>query len=157
MPLNDSPSHSGPPGVVVVGAASRDRVTDDPRGWRLGGAVSYGALAIARLGLRVAALVGADAEAAEAEELETLREAGVDVRVAALASGPVFENIEGPGGRRQVAYEAADPVAGRGAPARVAFGAGVAARAGGRRAAGRMGGRSAGGRAGGNRLAGPPP
>jgi sugar/nucleoside kinase (ribokinase family) len=110
MPLNDFPSHSGPPAVVVVGAASRDRVTDDPRGWRLGGAVSYGALAIARLGLRVAALVGTDAQAAEAEELETLRESGVDVRVAALASGPVFENIEGPGGRRQVAYEAADPL-----------------------------------------------
>ena len=110
MPLNDPPSHSGPPGVVVVGAASRDRVADDPRGWRLGGAVSYGALAIARLGLRVGALVGTDAQAAEAEELDTLREAGVDVRVAALASGPVFENIEGPGGRRQVAYEAADPL-----------------------------------------------
>jgi hypothetical protein len=72
--------------------------------------VSYGALAIARLGLRVAALVGADAQATKAEELETLRESGVDVRVAALASGPVFENIEGPGGRRQVAYEAADPL-----------------------------------------------
>ena len=111
MPLNDFPSHSGPPAVVVVGAASRDRVTDDPRGWRLGGAVSYGALSIARLGLRVAALVGADAQAAEAEELETLRESGVDVRVVALASGPVFENIEGPGGRRQIAYEAADPLA----------------------------------------------
>ena len=140
MPLNDSPSHSGPPGVVVVGAASRDRVTDDPRGWRLGGAVSYGALAIARLGLRVAALVGTDAQAAEAEELETLRESGVDVRVAALASGPVFENIEGPGGRRQVAYSS-----------------GVAARAGGRRAAGRVGGRSARGCARGSRLAGPAP
>ena len=110
MPQNDSPSHSGPPGVVVVGAASRDRVTDDPRGWRLGGAVSYGALAIARLGLRVAALVGTDVEAAGAEELDSLRDAGVDVRVAPLASGPVFDNIEEPGGRRQVAYAAAAPL-----------------------------------------------
>ena len=110
MPPHDPTPGSGPPGVVVVGAASRDRVADDPRGWRLGGAVSYGALAIARLGLRVAALVGTDAEAADAEELDTLREAGVDVRVAALASGPVFDNIEEPGGRRQVAYEAADPL-----------------------------------------------
>ena len=110
MPPSDPPSSSGPPDVVVIGAASRDRVADDPRGWRLGGAVSYGALAIARLGLRVAALVGADAEAADAEELATLREAGVDVRIAPLASGPVFDNIEEPGGRRQVAYAAASPL-----------------------------------------------
>jgi sugar/nucleoside kinase (ribokinase family) len=110
MPPHDPPSGSGPPGVVVVGAASRDRVADDSRGWRLGGAVSYGALAIARLGLRVAALVGTDAEAADAEELDTLREAGVDVRVVALPSGPVFDNIEEPGGRRQVAHEAASPL-----------------------------------------------
>jgi sugar/nucleoside kinase (ribokinase family) len=96
--------------VVVVGAASRDRVADDPRGWRLGGAVSYGALAVARLGLRAAALIGTDAQAADAEELATLREAGVEVRVAPLASGPVFDNIEEPGGRRQVAYEAAAPL-----------------------------------------------
>ena len=53
MPSSDLPD------IVVVGAASRDRVEDDPRGWRLGGAVSYAALAIARLGLRVGALVGA--------------------------------------------------------------------------------------------------
>jgi sugar/nucleoside kinase (ribokinase family) len=110
MPSHDPPSDSGPPAVVVVGAASRDRVADDPRGWRLGGAVSYGALAIARLGLRVAALVGTDVEAAEAEELDSLRDAGVDVRVAPLASGPVFDNIEEPGGRRQLAYAAAAPL-----------------------------------------------
>ena len=111
MPSDDLTSDSGPPGVVVVGAASRDRVADDPRGWRLGGAVSYGALTIAKLGLRVAALVGTDPAAAGAEELAMLREAGVDVRVAPLASGPVFDNIEEPGGRRQMAYEAAAPLA----------------------------------------------
>jgi sugar/nucleoside kinase (ribokinase family) len=110
MPPSDPPSDSGPPAVVVVGAASRDRVADDPRGWRLGGAVSYGALAIARLGLRVAALIGTDADAAGAGELDSLRDAGVDVRVAALVSGPVFDNIEEPGGRRQVAYAAAAPL-----------------------------------------------
>ncbi len=32
------------PEVVVVGSASRDLVRDDPRGWRLGGGVSYAAL-----------------------------------------------------------------------------------------------------------------
>jgi sugar/nucleoside kinase (ribokinase family) len=118
MPPSDLPD------VVVVGAASRDRVPDDPRGWRLGGAVSYAALAIARLGLRVGALVGADAEAADARELGALRDAGADVRVVPLASGPVFDNIEEPAGRRQVAYSAAAtlpvdavPAAWRGAPA----------------------------------------
>ena len=44
------------PQVVVIGAASRDLVDDDPRGWRLGGGVSYSALALARLGLPVRAL-----------------------------------------------------------------------------------------------------
>ena len=104
MPPSDLPD------VVVVGAASRDRVTDDARGWRLGGAVSYAALAIARLGLRVGALVGADTEAADARELEALRDAGADVRVVPLASGPVFDNIEEPAGRRQVAYSTAAPL-----------------------------------------------
>jgi sugar/nucleoside kinase (ribokinase family) len=118
MPPSDLPD------VVIVGAASRDRVPDDPRGWRLGGAVSYAALAIARLGLRVGALVGADAEAADAHEIDTLRKAGADVRVVPLASGPVFENIEEPAGRRQVAYSTAAaipvdalPAEWRGAPA----------------------------------------
>jgi len=96
--------------VVVVGAASRDLAADDPRGWRLGGAVAYGALTIARLGLRVAALVGADPDAARAEELDRLAGAGVEVVVVPLAHGPVFDNVEEPGGRRQVAHAAADPV-----------------------------------------------
>ena len=50
--------------VVVVGAATRDLTSDDPRGWRLGGAAPYASLTLARLGLRVAALIGADEEAA---------------------------------------------------------------------------------------------
>ena len=104
MPSSDLPD------IVVVGAASRDVVSDDPRGWRLGGAVSYAALAIARLGLRVGALIGADAEAATAAELDILREAGVDVVVVPLASGPVFDNIEEPAGRRQVAHAHATPL-----------------------------------------------
>ena len=35
------------PAVVVVGAACRDLVDDDERGWRLGGGASYSALALA--------------------------------------------------------------------------------------------------------------
>ncbi len=90
-----------PPQIVVVGAASRDLAPADRRGWRLGGAVSYCSLTAARLGLRVGAVMGLDAEAASAEELALLRQAGVDVRPVALEHGPVFENIEGPDGRRR--------------------------------------------------------
>jgi sugar/nucleoside kinase (ribokinase family) len=82
------------PIALVVGAASRDVVADDPRGWRLGGAVAYGSLSLARLGLQVWALVGADREAAGAHELELLRAAGVSIAIADLASGPVFDNAE---------------------------------------------------------------
>ncbi|MEW6226095.1 MAG: PfkB family carbohydrate kinase [Chloroflexota bacterium] len=100
----------GTPSVVVVGAASRDVVEDDPRGWRLGGGVSYCALTLARLGLRVGALVGADAPAARAAELDLLRMAGVDVVIAPLEHGPVFVNRETPNGRVQHAPDVSDPV-----------------------------------------------
>ena len=42
--------------IVHVGSACRDLATDDPRGWRLGGGVTYAALTTARLGLRTAAV-----------------------------------------------------------------------------------------------------
>lgn len=96
--------------VVVVGAASRDIAPDDPRGWRLGGAVTFASLVIARLGLRVAALLGADAEAASTHELDLLREAGVDLHVIPMTHGPVFDNVETPGGRVQRALDVADPL-----------------------------------------------
>jgi sugar/nucleoside kinase (ribokinase family) len=98
------------PAVVVVGAASRDLVHDDPRGWRLGGGVSYAALTLARLGLRVGALIGADRLAAESRELHVLRDAGVEVAVARLDRGPVFINTETPKGRIQHAPQVSDPV-----------------------------------------------
>jgi hypothetical protein len=98
------------PSVVVVGAASRDLVDDDPRGWRLGGGVSYSALTLAKLGLRVGALVGADALAARAAELDLLRIAGVEVVIAPLEHGPVFVNHETPDGRIQHTPEVSDPV-----------------------------------------------
>src|SRR5690349_17239222 len=101
---------SGPPTVVVVGAAARDLVDDDPRGWRLGGGVSYSALVTARLGLPTGALIGVDEEAAGAPELDLLREAGVDVRLVELAHGPVFVNIERPEGRHQLCEDRSDPV-----------------------------------------------
>ena len=103
-------TRSGDPDVVVVGAASRDVDRADPRGWRLGGGVSYGALLAARLGARVAAVVGLDRDASGAAELALLREAGVRVHVTALDEGPVFENVETPFGRRQTCHSASDRI-----------------------------------------------
>ena len=104
------------PTVVVVGSAARDLVDDDPRGWRLGGGVSYSALTTARLGLRTAALVGVDEAASRAAEIDLLRESGVDVRLVPLGHGPVFVNIERPGGRLQLCEDWSDPVSGDAVP-----------------------------------------
>ena len=96
--------------VVHVGSASRDVTSDDPRGWRLGGGVTYAALTTARLGLATGAVVGVDDEAAEAAELDTLREAGVDLLLVRLPEAPVFRNDETPVGRRQTALEVGVPL-----------------------------------------------
>jgi sugar/nucleoside kinase (ribokinase family) len=87
--------------VVHVGSVSRDVTEADARGWRLGGGVAYAALTTARFGLRTAAVVGADALAATAAELDLLREAGADLRIVQLAESPVFRNMESPEGRTQ--------------------------------------------------------
>lgn len=96
--------------MVVVGAASRDIAADDPRGWRLGGAAAYCSLAAARLGLRVGCLLGVDEKASTAVEVAMLEAAGVTVRLAKLEHGPVFENIERDGHRRQRWLSKSDPV-----------------------------------------------
>jgi sugar/nucleoside kinase (ribokinase family) len=98
------------PSIVVVGAAARDITSEDHRGWRLGGGVSYSALTTALLGIPTAALVGVDEIAAEATELELLRAAGVDLRLVPLERGPIFENIETPTGRIQRSHGPSDPV-----------------------------------------------
>lgn len=98
------------PGIVVLGSASRDLVDDDPRGWRLGGGATYSALATARLGWPTAALIGVDAEASVAHELDLLREAGVDLHLARLERAPVFVNIERPTGRVQECIEPGLPL-----------------------------------------------
>jgi sugar/nucleoside kinase (ribokinase family) len=103
-------SPDGPPRIVVVGSAARDIAPDDPRGWRLGGGVSYSALTTARLGVPTGALIGVDEEASRALELDLLRDAGVDVRLVPLEHGPVFDNIETPAGRVQICYDRSDPV-----------------------------------------------
>lgn len=96
--------------VVHVGSACRDVAPDDPRGWRLGGGVTYAALTTARLGLRTAAVVGLDAEAAGAGELETLRDAGVDILPVDLPEGPIYHNVETPHGREQTVVARGVPV-----------------------------------------------
>jgi sugar/nucleoside kinase (ribokinase family) len=100
------------PFVLVAGAASRDITTADPRGWRLGGAVTYGSLTLARLGLRVGVIVGVDAEASRAHELDTIEAAGAIVIRVPLASGPVFEITERPDGRRLRCRSVSDPISG---------------------------------------------
>jgi sugar/nucleoside kinase (ribokinase family) len=99
-----------PPLAIVVGAASRDMAEDDPRGWRLGGGVSYSALTTARLGIPTAAVIGVDEEASRAHELDLLRQAGVDIELVPLEHGPVFVNLERPEGRLQLCLSRSDPV-----------------------------------------------
>jgi sugar/nucleoside kinase (ribokinase family) len=96
--------------VVHVGAACRDVAPDDARGWRLGGGVTYAALTTARLGLATAAVVGVDALTATAEELGVLRDAGVDLLPVPLRDGPVFHNVEAPGGRLQTTVAVGTPL-----------------------------------------------
>jgi len=79
--------------------------------------VSYGALTLAHLGIRTRALIGVDAEAAAAAELEVLRDAGVEVATARLVTGPVFRHIEAAGGRRQQCLAVASRIAPRRLPA----------------------------------------
>ena len=105
------------PLVLVAGAASRDVTANDPRGWRLGGGVTYGSLTLGRLGLRVRAAIGVDDLATGAMELDHLRAAGVEVHLVRLRSGPVFENLESVAGRRQHCLATSDVVAFDGLPA----------------------------------------
>lgn len=96
--------------VVHVGSACRDIAPTDPRGWRIGGGVMYAALTTARLGLRTAAVVGVDAEAAGAHELDMLRDAGVDILRVPLAEGPIYHNVETPNGRVQTCVQPGVPL-----------------------------------------------
>lgn len=96
--------------VVHVGSACRDVDGDDPRGWRLGGGVTFAALTTARLGLRTAAVVGVDAAAHGAREFDALRAAGVDILFVPLDEGPVYHNVETPAGRVQTCVQPGVPL-----------------------------------------------
>ena len=109
---------------LVVGSASRDVTSEDPRGWRLGGPAAFCGLTLARLGLHPRVLLGIDAAAVEAGELDLLREAGADLHLVRLAAGPVFRNRTTPEGRVQDCLEPGMPL-----PARVPVGWGEIGRA----------------------------
>lgn len=96
--------------VLHIGSACRDLDRGDPRGWRLGGGVTYAALTTARLGLRTAAVVGVDADARGASEFDALRAAGVDILFVPLREGPVYHNVETPGGRVQACVQPGVPL-----------------------------------------------
>lgn len=96
--------------IVHLGSACRDVALDDPRGWRLGGGVTYAALTTARLGLRTAAVIGLDDAAADAYEVDLLRTAGVEVLVVPLSEGPVFHNVEAAEGRVQTCVATGVPL-----------------------------------------------
>ena len=96
--------------VVHIGSACRDVVPEGPRGWRLGGGVTYASLTTARLGLRTAAIVGVDATAATASELDMLRDAGVDLLLVPLSEGPIYHNRETPTGRIQTSIAKGIPL-----------------------------------------------
>ncbi len=101
---------------MVVGAAARDLDDTDARGWRLGGGVTYGALACARLGLRTGVVLGVDALAAAAHEIDLLDAAGARVVRVPLTAGPVFHNEERPGGRVQTCHSVSAPIPTRALP-----------------------------------------
>jgi Sugar kinases, ribokinase family len=67
-------------------------------------------MSAARLGVAVRALIGVDAQASRAAELDVLNAAGVDIELVALQRGPVFDNRQTPAGRVQIAYQASDPM-----------------------------------------------
>ena len=98
------------PDAIIVGAATRDLNDEAPLGWLLGGGVTYGALALARLGVRTGVLLGLDDEARTAPELDLIRDAGAEIVEVPLAKGPVFRNTETLAGRVQTCNGPSDPV-----------------------------------------------
>ena len=61
-------------------------------------------------GLRTAAIVGVDATAATASELDMLRDAGVDLLLVPLEEGPIYHNLETPAGRVQTSVATGVPL-----------------------------------------------
>lgn len=100
----------GAPDVIVVGAATRDLTEEDPRGWFLGGGVTFSALALARLGLRIGLIIGLDPTARGAREVELIREAGAEIIEVPLDKGPIFINDESGPERVQTVMSTSDRI-----------------------------------------------
>lgn len=98
------------PDVVVVGAATRDLNDEDARGWLLGGGVTFGALALARMGLHIGVVLGCDEAASRARELDLIRDAGAEIVEVPLERGPVFLNVETLAGRVQTCESTSDAI-----------------------------------------------
>src|SRR5688500_3974264 len=96
--------------VVHVGSACRDIAPEDPRGWRIGDGVMYAALTTVRLGLRTAAVVGVDAEAAGAAELSMLGDAGIEIVQGVLPEGLIYRKVETPAVRVQTCVQPGVPL-----------------------------------------------
>lgn len=105
-----SPTRRAGPDIVHVGSACRDVAPDDPRGWRLGGGVTYATMTTARLGLRTAAVIGVDETARDASELDRMRDAGAEIMLVALAEGPIYHNVETATGRIQTCVRTGVPL-----------------------------------------------
>ena len=97
--------------VLHLGSASRDLTDADPRGWRLGGGVTYAALTTARLGLQDGRSGGRGPSRCDGRTSSTCSaEAGVELHVVPLAESPVFRNVEAPGGRVQLCAAPGEPL-----------------------------------------------
>jgi hypothetical protein len=95
--------------VIHVGSSSRDLTPDDPRGWRLGGGVTYAALTTARLGLRTAVVVVPNAAGSTAGSWTC--SATPAWSSGRRAAGDVFDNQETPEGRIQICHARGLPLA----------------------------------------------
>ncbi len=86
---------------LVIGHLAHDII---PGGWRLGGTAAYSALTARALGLRVGVLTAHGPETT----LEALD--GIPVATAPSAQSTTFENIQTPGGRKQILRHTASPL-----------------------------------------------
>jgi sugar/nucleoside kinase (ribokinase family) len=98
------------PDVIVVGAATRDLTEDDPRGWFMGGGVTFSALTLARLGLRVGLVIGLDPQARGAREVQLIASAGAEIIEVPLDKGPMFINDESGPTRVQTCMSTSDRI-----------------------------------------------
>lgn len=94
------------PSLLAIGHATRDLLPEG--GWRLGGSVTFAALAASRLGLRPAVLTSGTSELIRA--LGEVLPPDVSVAAVPAAADTTFENIYVDGARRQHLRARAEPL-----------------------------------------------